>query len=302
MILKLIRHLSSHKKVFNVDVDVADKSSLEKALAHLNLELLGDVSTTRAFCVQESGRNKLLKLRLGQNNKLLSKQLACGGLHTSWAEQTKRDLSALGINLSSKDHGASEFIFARAVLEFPELTPQLVDFVDRITIFTSLPDSKLMSYSDLVNLGFMAAVAITLYAPQEIQSAIALFNAMGKYRDGSYTDRYSSGVLIALYRQYEQYPQVSEILAHHLASFVCYPDSGWSAKAKQITIYDVMDVEKLTREFRVAIEQWCFDFHIEDPESYIERFIQPVFKDPTDVECISDVYRPFKQAALNAQS
>ena len=299
MITKLVRHLTSHKKVFNLEVDVANPSSIEQALTHLNQELLNDIAATEALCLQDTDRNKLLKLRFTQNNRLLSKQLVSGMLNVPWAEQVKQDLNALAVNLNSKDHGTSEFILARAALSHPELAPQLVDFVDRVTIFVSLPDSKLMSYSDLVNLGFMAAVAIAMYAPQYLQSAIALFNGLGKYKDGSYSDRFSSGVLINLYRQQKQYPQVSRILAHHLASFICYPDVLWSSKAAQIDINDPTDVNALIKHYQIALEQWCFDFHIVEAEHYVERYIQPLFGDSEETERIRDLYQPFKQAALN---
>jgi len=302
MILKFVRHLASHKQQFNVEVDVMESPSIAKALEYLNQELLGDIEKTKDFCLQNTERNKLLKLRLLQDSQLLSKQLLTGQINTSWAKQVKEDLNALGVNLKTKDHGASEYIFARAAIEHPELLPELVNFVDRLTIYAVMPDSKLMSYADLTNLGFMASVAITLYAPQEIDSAIALFNALGQYRDGSYSERFSSGVLMALYQRWGKHPQVSQVLAHHLSSFICYPDSRWASKSSQINIYDALDVDMLIRQYKDAMKAWCFDFQISDPEHYMEQFIEPLFSEQADVERITSFYRPFEEAMLTTES
>lgn len=292
MIIRFMRHLASHKTVFNIDVDVNDIASLERALDYLNGELLFDVKTTREFCLQDKDRNKLLKLHFSHRGELLSKRMRNNQLDVSWAEKVCGDLSDLNVKLSSKELAVSEFIFAHAVLNHPELVPKLVNFVDKITIFSAMPEGKLLSYSDLMSVGFMSALAVALYAPQERDSAIALFNALGKFRDGSYSDRFASALLIQLYKIRGYDEVASDMLANHLASFMCYPDPCWATKAEDIDVAKLTENGAFLTDLEEALTRWSVDFVMAQPDAYLNIFIRPLFQAEDELEQIARVLAP----------
>lgn len=302
MIIRLMRYLASHKAVFNIDVDVNDKTSLEQALDYLNGELLGDVKSTREFCLQGTARNKLLKLRFVHRGDLLSKRMLNNQLDIAWAEKVRSGLSSLNVRLSGKEQAVSEFIFAHAALSHPELVDKLVDFVDRITIFSSMPEGKLLSYSDLVSVGLMSAVAILLYAPEEKDSAIALFNALGKFRDGSYSDRFAGALLVRLYKERGYDDVACDVFANHLASFMCYPDSRWSTKIEDIETAKLVGNVQLVMALKEALVRWGADFIMSQPDEYLNTFIRPVLQDEDALEQLTVVLEPLIAQSKQAEA
>lgn len=298
MIIRFMRHLASHKAVFNLEVDIHDKASLAAVLNDINTNILADVGKTRDFCLQGTERNKLLKLRFTQQDKLLSQCLAKGRIDTPWGQQLKKDADDLKLSLTSKDHACSELVFACAVLQHPDLVQELAGFVDRVTIFSNVHDSQLMSYPDLINVGLMSAVAILLYAPQERDSAIALLNALNKYKNGSYRDRFTVELLFHVYKKLDYKGIFAVLFANHLASFIAYPDNQWSGRVNLLDTQKLEQQPEFLTELEKAFTQWCFDFHFEHPEQYIDAFIRPVITDKEDFARIELMLEPLIASAM----
>ena len=282
MLIKLMRHFASHKKVIKLDVNPLSIESLEQALDTLNNEYLPTIQTTYDLAYQGKDRCKLLRLEFCYQGKLLSLHHSLWKGDSSNVQQIGNYIKKLDIDTKKYDYGTSEFIFICYALQHERLHDKVIAFIDKLTVYSSRSEYAPLQYPDLSPLGAWAALAVAIKIPNEIDSVVSFFNEYSTSKTGLYFSYNLMPLLIQTYNLIDDQKAFLTLYCSQISSYLWVTPKHWEKFQHIINPDKFLDQQELKMTLNSELTRWTNSLPLGEHEDYVQTFINPILNDEDD--------------------